>query len=231
MLYSTGDLFDLGQTAHGDLFVGIEFPWEALGRIATYLAARLRPAQLHRVVGSAYVSDDVCIGEGTVVEHGAMIVGPAIIGRNCRIRHNAYIRDGVIIGDDCTVGHSCEVKNSLLFNGAEVAHLNYVGDSILGHKAHLGAGAVVSNLKLSRDNVWVEMDGRCIDTGLRMFGALVGDGTEVGCNVVLNPGSILGRGARIYPGVAWRGILPAHMIAKNRSPQEVVVARPRGPIS
>ena len=230
MLYSTADLFDLAHTEHGDLFAGSEFPWEALGRIATHVAARLRPAQHHRTVGSAYISGDVSIGEGTVVEHGAMIVGPAIIGRNCRIRHNAYIRENVILGDGCTVGNSCEIKNSLLFNGAEVPHFNYVGDSILGHKAHLGAGAVVSNLKLSRENVWLEMDGRCIDTGLRKFGALIGDGAEVGCNAVLNPGSILGKGSLVYPGVSWRGILPAHMIAKNRSPQEVVVRRPRGPI-
>lgn len=159
-----------------------------------------------------------------------MIVGPAIIGRNCRIRHNAYIRENVLVGDGCTVGNACEVKNALLFNGAEVPHFNYVGDSVLGHRAHLGAGAAISNLKLSRDNVWVEMDGRCIDTGLRKFGALIGDGAEVGCNAVLNPGSVIGRGALVYPGISWRGILPANMIAKARAPQEVTVRRPRGPI-
>lgn len=231
MLYSTADLFDLGQTEHGDLFAGGEFPWDALSKIAAHVAARLRPAQHHRVVGSAYISPNVFIGEGTVVEHGAMIVGPAIIGRDCHIRHNAYIRENVLVGDRCTIGNACEVKNSLLFNDAQVPHFNYVGDSILGHKAHLGAGAVVSNLKLSRETVWLEMDGRCIDTGLRKFGALVGDGADVGCNAVLNPGSILGKGALIYPGISWRGILPAHMIAKNRAPQEIVVRRPRGPIS
>lgn len=230
MLYSTADLFDLEQTEHRDVFEGVVFPWEVLGRLATYVASRLRPAQHHRVVGSAFIGGDVFLGEGTVVEHGAMIVGPAIIGRNCRIRHNAYIRENVLVGDGCTVGNACELKNALLFNGAEVPHFNYVGDSVLGHRAHLGAGAAVSNLKLSRDNVWVEMDGRCIDTGLRKFGALIGDGAEVGCNAVLNPGAIIGRGALVYPGVAWRGILPANMIAKNRAQQEVVVRRPRGPI-
>jgi len=231
MLYSTADLFGLEHTEHGDLFVGIEFPWEVIGRLAGYVATRLRPAQHHRVMGTAYIGPDVFIGEGTLVEHGAMIVGPAIIGRNCRIRHNAYIRENVIVGDGCTVGNACELKNALLFNEAEVPHFNYVGDSVLGHKAHLGAGAAISNLKLSRENVWVEMDGRCIDTGLRKFGALVGDGAEVGCNAVLNPGSILGKGALIYPGVSWRGILPAHMIAKGRAPQEVALRRPRGPIN
>jgi NDP-sugar pyrophosphorylase family protein len=159
-----------------------------------------------------------------------MIVGPAIIGKNCRIRHNAYIREHVIIGDDCVVGNSSEVKHSLLFNGAQVPHFNYVGDSVLGHKAHLGAGAVLSNLKLNGENVWVEMDGRCIDTGLRKFGALVGDHAEVGCNSVLNPGSIIGKRALIYPNSTWRGILPNNMIAKTRVTQEVTVRRIRGEI-
>jgi len=160
-----------------------------------------------------------------------MIVGPAIIGRNCRIRHNAYIREQVIIGDDCVVGNSCEVKHSVLFNGATVPHFNYVGDSILGYKAHLGAGAVISNLKLNGESVWVEMDGRCIDSGLRKFGALVGDHAQVGCNSVLNPGSIIGRKALVYPNTSWRGILPDNTIAKVRSTQEVTVRRIRGVVS
>jgi bifunctional N-acetylglucosamine-1-phosphate-uridyltransferase/glucosamine-1-phosphate-acetyltransferase GlmU-like protein len=111
-----------------------------------------------------------------------------------------------------------------------VPHFNYVGDSVLGHKAHLGAGSVLSNLKLNGENVWVEMDGRCIDTGLRKFGALVGDHAEVGCNSVLNPGSIIGKRALIYPNSTWRGILPDNMIAKTRVTQEVTVRRIRGEI-
>jgi UDP-N-acetylglucosamine diphosphorylase / glucose-1-phosphate thymidylyltransferase / UDP-N-acetylgalactosamine diphosphorylase / glucosamine-1-phosphate N-acetyltransferase / galactosamine-1-phosphate N-acetyltransferase len=230
MLYTPPDLFDLSQTGHAALFDGVEYPWDVLKRIKSYLAANLHPAQLHRTDGTAYVGVDVSIGEGTVVEHGAMIVGPAIIGRNCRIRHNAYIREHVIIGDDCVVGNSSEVKHSLLFNGAQIPHFNYVGDSVLGHKAHLGAGVVLSNLKLNGENVWVEMDGRCIDSGLRKFGALVGDHAEVGCNSVLNPGSIIGKRALIYPNSTWRGILPDNMIAKTRVTQEVTVRRIRGEI-
>ena len=156
-----------------------------------------------------------------------MIQGPAIIGRNCQIRHNAYIRADVIVGDDCVIGNSTEIKNSLLFNNAVAPHFNYVGDSILGFKAHLGAGVVLSNFKLMPENITVEMDGQPFDTGLRKFGALLGDGAEVGCNAVLNPGSIIGRCAVIYPGVNWRGILPANMIAKNKAEIEVVVRRPR----
>jgi len=162
-----------------------------------------------------------------VVEPGALIKGPAIIGKNCQIRHNAYIRENVIIGDDCVVGNASELKNALLFNGVQVPHYNYVGDSILGHKAHLGAGAKISNVKLFPGNIEVEVDGVPRDTGLRKFGALLGDGAEAGCNAVLNPGSILGRGAVVYPNVFWRGILPANTIAKNKAEIEVVVKQPR----
>lgn len=230
MLYTPADLFDLAQTDHAALFDGAEYPWDALRRLSAYVTAHLRPAQYHRTIGHAYIGENVFIGEGTVVEHGAMIVGPAIIGRNCQIRHNAYIRESVLIGDNCVVGNACEVKHSMLFNNAVVPHFNYVGDSILGHKVHLGAGAVVSNLKLNGENIWVEMDGRCIDTGLRKFGALIGDLAEVGCNAVLNPGSIIGRRALVYPNSSWRGILPDNMIAKNRAAQDVAVRRPRGTI-
>ncbi len=156
-----------------------------------------------------------------------MIKGPAIIGSNCQIRHNAYIRENVIIGNGCVVGNSTEIKNSIFFNQAAAPHFNYVGDSILGHKAHLGAGVKISNFKLFPGNITVEMDGKPSDTGLRKFGALLGDGAEIGCNAVLNPGSIVGRGAVIYPNVFWRGILPANNIAKNKAEIEVAVKRPR----
>jgi NDP-sugar pyrophosphorylase family protein len=155
-----------------------------------------------------------------------MIKGPAIIGKNCQIRHNAYLRENVLLGDGCVVGNASELKNALLFNGAQAPHYNYIGDSILGHKAHLGAGVKISNIKLLPGNVTVEVAGRLIDTGLRKFGALLGDGAEAGCNAVLNPGSILGRGAMIYPNVFWRGFLPASHIAKNRAAVEIVARRP-----
>lgn len=177
----------------------------------------------------ALIGDRVVLGEGTVVEAGAMIKGPALIGKNCQIRHNAYIRENVLIGNDCVIGNSSELKNVLLFNGAQVPHFNYLGDSVLGHKAHVGAGVIASNLKSLPGNVRVEWDGRVYDTGLRKFGALIGDGAEVGCNTVLNPGSILGRAAVIYPGVNWRGVLPPNSIAKNRTQPEVVDRRASAP--
>jgi len=224
-MFKPADLFDLSQTEHAAIFDGCESAWEALKKIKSHLAARLCPGLHNRCVGVAFIGKDVFIGEGTVVEDGAMIKGPAIIGKNCQIRHNAYLREDVLIGDGCVVGNSSELKNVLLFNGCQVPHFNYLGDSILGHKAHLGAGVIASNLKSLPGNVTVETDGKRFDTGLRKFGALIGDGAEVGCNSVLNPGSILGRGAVIYPGVNWRGVLPANSIAKNKSAVEVVLRR------
>ena len=226
-MFKPADLFDLSQTEHAKIFDGCAFAWDALKKIEAYIVTNLKPELRNQCEGRAYIGDKVFIGEGTMLEDGVMIKGPAIIGRNCQIRHNAYIRENVIIGDGCVVGNSSELKNSLLFNGAQAPHFNYIGDSILGHKAHLGAGVKISNFKLFPGNITVEMDGAPFDTGLRKFGALLGDGAEAGCNAVLNPGSILGRGAVIYPNVFWRGILPANMIAKNKAQIEVVVKRPR----
>ena len=225
-MFKPADLFDLTQTAHAAIFDGCEYAWDALKHIQGYLDAHLRPGLHNRCEGVAFVGERVFIGEGTVLEDGVMIKGPAIIGRNCQIRHNAYIRKQVIIGDNCTVGNACEVKNAILFNDVIAPHFNYIGDSILGYGAHLGAGVKISNVKLVRDNVMVVIDGRAFDTGLRKFGALLGDDTDIGCNAVLNPGSIIGRGSIIYPNVNWRGILPANRIAKNPGTPEIVERRP-----
>ena len=224
-MFKAADLFALAQTEHAAIFDGCEFAWDALKKIEGYLAKVTKQNPSPRFPGAS-IGERVIIGAGTTVEPGAMIIGPAIIGKNCRIRHNAYLRENVLIGDDCVVGNSSELKNALIFNGAQVPHFNYVGDSILGHKAHLGAGVKISNVKLFPGNIEVEVDGVPRDTGLRKFGALLGDGAEAGCNAVLNPGSILGRGAVVYPNVFWRGILPANMIAKNKAEIEVIVKRP-----
>jgi NDP-sugar pyrophosphorylase family protein len=225
-MFKPADLFDLTQTEHAALFDGCEFAWDALKKIKGYLAQVPKQNPPKRFPGAS-IGVNVFIGEGTVVEPGALIKGPAIIGKNCQIRHNAYLREDVIIGDDCVIGNASELKNAFLFNGAQVPHYNYVGDSILGCKAHLGAGVKISNVKLMPGNVAVEVDGVPRDTGLRKFGALLGDGAQVGCNAVLNPGSILGRGAVVYPNVFWRGILPANMIVKNQAKTEVTLRRPR----
>ena len=206
-MFKPVDLFDLTQSEHARIFDGCEYAWSALSKIQAYLAENLRPGLHNLCDGVAYIGEKVFIGGGTVVEDGAMIKGPAIIGRNCEIRHNAYIRENVIVGDNCVVGNSCEVKNSLLFNHAVAPHFNYVGDSILGFKAHLGAGVKISNFKLVPGNVLVMLEGGMHDTGLRKFGALLGDHAEVGCNAVLNPGSIIGRSSVVYPNTNWRGVL------------------------
>jgi len=226
-MFKAADLFDLAQTEHAAIFDGCTHAWEALKKIEAYLAQVPRQHPPRKFPGAS-IGQHVVIGEGTIVEPGALIKGPAIIGKNCQIRHNAYVRENVIVGDHCVVGNASELKNALLFNGAQAPHYNYIGDSILGHKAHLGAGVKISNIRLLPGNVTVELDGVLTDTGLRKFGALLGDGAEVGCNAVLNPGSILGRGALVYPNVFWRGFLPAHSIAKNKAAIEVVVKRPTG---
>jgi len=228
MIYRAADLFDLSQTEHRGLFEEAGHPWEVLKRLAAYIDARVRPVLNNAEISpAAHVGPRVYIGEGTVVEPGAMIIGPAIIGAGCRIRHGAYIRENVLVGDGCVVGNSVELKHCVLFNGCQVPHFNYVGDSILGYKAHLGAGSILSNVRLDNQNVWIDLDGTRIDTGLRKFGALLGDHAEIGCNAVLNPGSIIGRGSLVYPGLSWRGILPAHMIAKTSAEPVVIVRRPR----
>jgi len=224
-MFKPADLFDLSQTEHASIFDGCGFAWEVLKKIPDYIATHLRPGLHARCEGRVVIGEKVFIGDGTVIEDGVMIKGPAIIGKNCEIRHNAYIRENVIIGDSCVIGNSTELKNALLFNKAVAPHFNYIGDSVLGHKAHLGAGAVLSNFKSLPGNVIVEMNGKPVDTGLRKFGALLGDLAEVGCNSILNPGSIIGCGSVIYPGTNWRGVLPSKMIAKNKGAVEVVARR------
>ncbi len=227
-MFEPSELFDLAQTAHAAVFDGCKYAWEALAKIAPYLAASGHPDLRNRCQGTAYIGERVSIGEGTVLEDGVMILGPALIGKNCQIRHNAYLRQNVIVGDDCVVGNSTEIKNSILFNQAQAPHFNYIGDSILGFHAHLGAGVKISNFKVFPGNINVEIDGQPFDSGLRKFGALLGDHCEIGCNAVLSPGSIIGRASVVYPNVTWRGILPERMIVKNKAAQEIAPIRLRG---
>jgi UDP-N-acetylglucosamine diphosphorylase / glucose-1-phosphate thymidylyltransferase / UDP-N-acetylgalactosamine diphosphorylase / glucosamine-1-phosphate N-acetyltransferase / galactosamine-1-phosphate N-acetyltransferase len=214
-VFAPADFLDLKQTDHAALFHHVTNAWEVLPKLAAYLEEQLVPANFGKTIGEPFIGEDVYIGRDTVIEPGAYIKGPAWIGDGCQIRHGAYIRENVIVGAGSVVGNSCEIKNSILFNGCQVPHFNYVGDSILGAKAHLAAGVIVSNLKLAGDEITLRVDGETISTGLRKFGALIGDHVDVGCNVVINPGSIIGRHSLIYPSIAWRGILPANSIAKS----------------
>jgi len=217
-MFSAQELFDFSQTEHVAIFEGATHAWQVLPLLKDYLETTLEPGCNASVSPLATIGDCVFLGKGTVVESGACIEGPAIIGCNCQIRHGAYIRANVIIGNGCVIGNSSELKNCLLFNDCQVPHFNYVGDSILGYHAHLSAGVILSNLKSIPGNVMVEG----LDTGLRKFGALIGDRAELGCNSVLNPGSIIGRDSVLYPGTSWRGVLAANHIVKNRAQQEVV---------
>jgi len=214
-MFSADTLLDLNHTEHRLIFDNVTHAWEALAKISTYLQFRLKPGIYGKLIGKPFISGAVFIGRGTVIEHGAMIKGPAWIGEGCEIRNGAYIRENVVVGDGVVLGNSSEFKNCLIFDEAQIPHFNYVGDSILGYKAHLGAGAILSNVRLDHAPVNVITPEGPISTGLRKFGAIVGDRAEIGCNSVLSPGSIIGRDSIIYPGTSWRGVLPANSIAKT----------------
>ena len=215
-MFKAGDYLDFNQTEHVTLFEGVEQVWEALKQIEVYLKFRLKPAIQARMVGKPFISNQVFIGEGSIVEPGAYLAGPAWIGKNTVIRHGAYIRENVIVGDGCVLGNSCEFKNCLIFNEAQVPHFSYVGDSILGYKAHLGAGVILSNFRLDKQEISVRLDGQKYPTGLKKFGAIVGDYAEIGCNAVINPGSLLGRRSVVYPGRVWQGVLAEGKTAGGR---------------
>ena len=213
-MFSPDELLDLDRTEHSLIFENTTHAWEALAKISTYLQFRLKPGIFGKLIGKPFISGSVYIGRGTVIEHGAMIKGPAWIGEGCEIRNGAYIRENVVVGNGVVLGNSSEFKNCLIFDEAQIPHFNYVGDSILGHKAHLGAGAILSNVRLDHEPVSVAAPEGPIVTGLRKFGAIVGDRAEIGCNSVLSPGSIIGRDTILYPGTSWRGVLPANSIGK-----------------
>ncbi len=207
-----------------EFFEKTDYVWEPLGLIKPYLdkLVETEPPSVIPDPERRQVSGPVWIGENTKIEQGAFIKGPAWIGQNCQIRHNAYIREYSIIGDGSVVGNATEVKNSILLGHCEVPHFNYVGDSILGWKAHLGAGVVLSNFKQTSGSVKVTFGGEKIDTRLLKFGAILGDGSTVGCNSVLNPGSFIGSGSILYPNCNWRGYLGKNTILKVSQTQQSV---------
>lgn len=221
-MFAASEFLDLSHTNHAILFPDGEPVWAALSRIDSYLEFRLQSAPQPQMYPGAFIGEDVFIDFGTIIEPNVVIKGPAWIGKNCYIRAGAYIRENVIIGDQVVFGNSCEAKNCIIFDGCEVPHFNYVGDSILGYKAHLGAGVILSNVRLDRGEVSVSLEDRQIATGLRKFGAVIGDQAEIGCNSVINPGSLIGRHSIIYPLSSFGGVLPANSILKTRQQQQVV---------
>jgi UDP-N-acetylglucosamine diphosphorylase / glucose-1-phosphate thymidylyltransferase / UDP-N-acetylgalactosamine diphosphorylase / glucosamine-1-phosphate N-acetyltransferase / galactosamine-1-phosphate N-acetyltransferase len=224
-MFPAADYLDLSHTEHLALFPADQPVWWALGQIASYLKAHLKAANHADCAPTAHIGPEVYLGEGTVVEPGAVIKGPAWIGKNCTVRSGCYIRENVIVGDGVVLGNSCEFKNCVLLDGCEVPHFNYVGDSILGYKAHIGAGVILSNVRLDRGQVSVRGEGGTLATGLRKFGAILGDYAEVGCNSVLNPGSIIGKNSVVYPLSNFAGVLPAQSILQTRQTQQVIRRR------
>jgi NDP-sugar pyrophosphorylase family protein len=215
-MFAPSDFLNLDQTEHRTIFDNSIQVWDVLKQIGSYLQFRLKPAVQGRIMGRPFISDHVYVGTGTVIENGATIKGPAWIGNNCEIRSGCYIRENVIIGDGVVLGNSCEFKNSIVFNDAQIPHFSYVGDSVLGYRAHLGAGVILSNVRLDRKEISVKQDSDFIPTGLRKFGAIIGDRTEIGCNAVISPGSIIGRNSLIYPLTHFGGVLPENSILKMR---------------
>jgi NDP-sugar pyrophosphorylase family protein len=191
-------------------------PWDWLGQIGPALAAhRFGPAP-PRVPAGVHLEGPVHLGAGVTLPAHATIIGPAWIGAGTQIRPGAFIRGNVIVGERCVLGNASEFKNCLLMDGVQAPHYNYVGDSILGNGAHLGAGAICSNLRLDQKSVVIHAPGGAVDTGLKKFGAVLGDGAEVGCNAVLNPGTLLGPRSLVMPAIAFGGVLAPSTIARVR---------------
>ena len=207
------NLYNLDETIAKDLFEGAPYPWEVLPKISAFilqLGSTLSEEEYEKI------GEDVWIARSATVAPTAYIHGPAIIGKNAEVRHCAFIRGNAIVGEGAVVGNSTELKNVVLFNKVQVPHYNYVGDSILGYKAHMGAGSITSNVKSDKKLVVVKDGRERIETGLKKFGAMLGDEVEVGCGSVLNPGTVVGRHSSIYPLSSVREVVPADSIYKKR---------------
>ena len=209
-MYTIKDLYDLSHTLAGTYLEGFTYPWEALKGISDFIyamGAGLDPQAYTQIKPAVWVH------KSAEIAPTAYIGAPAIIGAKTQVRHGAFIRGAALVGENCVVGNSAELKNVILLDNVQVPHYNYVGDSILGYKAHLGAGAVTSNVKSDKTPVVIRIDAG-IPTGLKKCGAMVGDFVEVGCNSVLNPGTVIGRNSNVYPLSSVRGVIPPNSIYK-----------------
>ncbi len=216
--YTIENLLDLNETIAADLFKGKNYPWEVLPEIGDFilkLGSTLSPDEYD------HPADDVWIARSARVAPTASITGPCIIGKDAEVRHCAFIRGKAIVGEGAVVGNSTELKNAVLFNKVQVPHYNYVGDSVLGYRSHMGAGSICSNVKSDKKLVVVKDGQEKIETGVKKFGAMLGDYVEVGCGSVLNPGTVIGRNTNVYPLSPVRGCVPADSIYKNKD--EIVI--------
>ena len=210
-MYTIKDLYDLDHTLAKDYLSQFTYPWEALKGIKDFIL------ELGPTLGDDYeqVSENVWVHKTANVFPSAYLGSPCIIGPNTEVRHGAFIRGSALVGADCVVGNSVELKNVILFDHVQTPHYNYVGDSILGYFSHMGAGSITSNVKSDKKLVVVHNGDEQIETGVKKFGAMIGDYVEVGCNAVLNPGTVVGRNSSVYPTSCVRGVIPENSICKT----------------
>ena len=206
------DLYDLSHTKADKYLEQFTYPWEALEGIQELI---LEIGKTLSEDEYDHPSEDVWVAKDAVIYPNNYIAGPAIIGHKTEVRPGAFVRGSALVGDNCVVGNSTELKNVILFDNVQVPHYNYVGDSILGYKAHMGAGSITSNVKSDKLLVIVKNEGEMLETGRKKVGALIGDNVEVGCNSVLNPGTVIGRNSNVYPVSCVRGVIPENSIYKN----------------
>ena len=211
-MYTTSSLFDLSHTLAGDYLAGFTYPWEALKGIKDLILSLGNTLSADEY---DQVSPSVWVHKTAVVAPTAYLGAPCIIGPRTEVRHCAFIRGSALVGEDCVVGNSVEVKNSILFDKVQVPHFNYVGDSILGYRSHMGAGSITSNVKSDHSLVSIRTPDGPLATNLKKFGAMLGDHVEIGCNSVLNPGTVIGPNSNVYPLSCVRGIVPANSILKT----------------
>ena len=211
-MLKTKELLSLDKSLAGELLSSFTYPWQALSSIKGFILEIGKSLPEDEYTSPA---ENVWIHKSAVVAPTAYIGAPCIIGENTEVRHCAFIRGSALIGKNCVVGNSTEIKNAILFDNVQVPHYNYVGDSILGYKSHMGAGSVTSNVKSDKTLVVLRSEGERYETGLKKFGAVLGDYVEVGCNSVLNPGTVIGRNTNIYPLSSVRGEIPADSIYKS----------------
>lgn len=215
--FITESFFDLNEFPYSQVFAGCTYAWEALGKIDAFLE-KAELGQIHCPIpeGVHLVNPELIrIGKNTVVEPGAYIQGPCIIGEDCEIRHGAYIRGSVIVGNGCILGHATEIKYSILLNEVCAGHFNYIGDSILGNRVNLGAGVKLANLRLDHEHIHILYHMQKISTELKKMGAVIGDGTQMGCNGVTNPGTVIGKEAFCYPSLTVSGYIPPQSRVKS----------------
>ncbi len=211
------NFFSINSYKHLDLWEKKEYVWEAVSALSSYIHSLKLGVIQTDIPQGVYLENAelISIGEGTLIEPGVYIKGPCVIGSRCILRQGAYVREDVLIGNGCVIGHATELKHSILFDDVAAAHFNYVGDSIVGNKVNLGAGAKCANVRLDNSPISFYLEGKKIETGLRKLGAIVGDGVHIGCNAVTSPGTLIGKGACIYPCLHVKGYIAQKTLIKK----------------